>query len=615
MMRGIFMQVVGLTTPLEVYVASKEKKFRINELLVIQDISQGSLIGEVVDSNSYNRFIPLSSDNSFSDANVLESLKRLGYSIDEDEINIAKVKLLSEASIPVTTGSLVRLPEFNEVKGFLLKGSPDDGLLIGEIKNTEETAQTMDDDLRGLFMMFNHGKISKTKNVPFILDLRSFQQYPHVAIFGGSGSGKSFGLRVIMEEIMKHGFPAVILDPHYEMDFQESQEGIDGNINFTNVFKKFQIGEQIGVEFMNLSKGDIMSLLSAVSPLTEAMSSAVEILHKKGDTYLSFSSRLDLLSEALEAGKARIEQALRQDIPPIDREKYEKLKGLLEEYQNIPLPSVHGISWRLRRLHYSGLFSHDINPVKEAMMLGKLAVIQGPIWLLQVFSTYLLSNIYRQRRDYKDGELKGEAQGEYFPPFIIATDEAHNFAPKGRDSATKGIITEIAQEGRKYGVFLVLATQRPTLLDETVTAQLNTKIIFRTVRGSDIGTIAEETDIKPEEAKRLPYLPSGDSFISSPLFGRTVAVRVRYPYTRSPHTLNPVDEIKSYRQSSEERLLSLIRPHLPIYAANFAMAVEEINNESDVKYEVKTLKSTLEIMVEKGMLKRQESPLGDIYME
>ena len=75
-------------------------------------------------------------------------------------------------------------------------------------------------------------------------------------------------------------------------------------------------------------------------------------------------------------------------------------------------------------------FSQDIKPVKETMMQGKLAVIQGPIWLLQVFSTYLLSNIYRQRRDYKDGELKGEAKGDYFPPFIIATDEAHNFAPK-----------------------------------------------------------------------------------------------------------------------------------------------------------------------------------------
>ena len=40
------MQVVGLTTPQEVYVASKDRKFRINELLVLEDPYQGNLIGK-----------------------------------------------------------------------------------------------------------------------------------------------------------------------------------------------------------------------------------------------------------------------------------------------------------------------------------------------------------------------------------------------------------------------------------------------------------------------------------------------------------------------------------------------------------------------------------------
>lgn len=609
------MQVVGLTTPQEVFVASKERKFRMNELLVIEDPHQGQIIGEVVESNSFNRFIPLSTGGSVHDPSVIESLKALGYSIQEDEINIARAKLLSEATFPVVTGSHVRLPAFDEVRSFLLKGAREDGILLGEIKNTEETATTMEEDLKGLCEMFSQGKVHRTKNVPFFLDIRSFQQYPHIGIFGGSGSGKSFGLRVLMEEIMKHRFPAVILDPHYEMDFSKPQEKVKDKTDFRGCFEKFQIGEHIGVEFLHLSKRDLLSLLSAVSPLSEAMSSAVEMLHRRGDTYLSFSDRLDLLSEALEMGRVRIEQILRQDIDITAREKYEKMRGLLEKYQNIPLPSIQGVAWRLRRLHNSGLFSKDIKPVKHAMGQGKLAVVQGPIWLLQVFSTYLLSNIYYQRRDYKDGELKGEAVGEYFPPFIIATDEAHNFAPKGKDAATKGVITEIAQEGRKYGVFLVMATQRPTLLDETVTAQLNTKIIFRTVRGSDIATISEETDIKPEEARRLPYLPSGDAFISSPLFGRTVATRFRFPHTQSPHTQNPIDEIKIFRETSSENLLSLIKAHLPIYAANFARAVEEINRESQEKYEVKTLKDALDNLVEEGKLKKQQSPLGDIYMD
>ncbi|HHY04672.1 MAG TPA: ATP-binding protein [Thermoanaerobacterales bacterium] len=610
------MQVVGLTTPQEIFVASKLRKFRINEMLVIEDTSQGPLLGEVVESNSYNRFIPLSIENAPGDSSVLESLKCLGYSIEEDEINVANVKLLTEASYPVTTGSHVRLPEFDEIRDFVLKGSREDGLLLGEIKNTEEIAKTMEDDLKGLFYMMSQGKLDISKNVPFILDLRSFQQYPHIGIFGGSGSGKSFGLRVLLEEIMKHRFPALILDPHYEMDFAQNQEFIKESADFKRDFEKFQIGEHVGVEFKNLNKRDLLALLSAVSPLTEAMSSAVEGLCRWGDTYLSFSSRLELLSEAMELGRNKIEQSLKQDnLDDIEKQNTKKMKKLLEDYQGIPLPSIHGILWRIRRLASSGIFSKDIKPIKQCMMSGKLAVIQGPIWLLQVFSTYLLSNIYRQRRDYKDSELKGQEAGEYFPPFIIVTDEAHNFAPKGRETATKGIITEIAQEGRKYGVFLVLATQRPTLLDETVTAQLNTKIIFRTVRASDIGTITEETDIKQEEAKRLPYLPSGDAFVSSPVFGRTIAIRVRFPYSKSPHTENPLDEIKNRRESSSQELLQALAPHLPIYAANFIRAVEDINKVSEQKYEVFTLKQALETLVKEGKLKKQKSPLGDIYME
>lgn len=608
------MQVVGLTTPQEVFVASRERKFRINEILVIDDPNQGPLIGEVVEANSYNRFIPLSINHDFVDSRVIESLERLGYSISDDEINIARVKLRNEASFPVATGAKAHLPEFSEVRELLVRSTTEDGLALGEIKHTEETAETMDEDLKGLFYVYSRGEKKKTKNVPFLLDLKSFQQYPHIGIFGGSGSGKSYGLRVIMEELMLKGIPAIMLDPHYEMDFSTREEGLEDAPDFRESFKKFQIGEDVGVEFLALGKRDLLDLLSAVKPLTEAMSSAVEILHRRGDSFLSFSSRLELLAEALELGRIRIEKALQQDLEPEEREKYKKMKELLEEYPNIPLVSVQGIAWRLRRLQASGLFNHNIKPIKEALLQGKLAVIQGPIWLLQVFSTYLLANLYRCRRDYKDGELRGEAAGEYFPPFVIATDEAHNFAPKGYDAPSKGIITEIAQEGRKYGVFLVLATQRPTLLDETVTAQLNTKIIFRTVRGHDIATISEETDIGPEEAKRLPYLPSGDAFVSSPLFGRTVAIRVRFPYTRSPHTLNPFDEIKDYRRKAQDRLLDLLEKHLPIYDTNLLRVVQALDAEApDLKMEVRTLKDSLEDLVRSGKVQKEETPFGTVY--
>jgi DNA helicase HerA-like ATPase len=211
------------------------------------------------------------------------------------------------------------------------------------------------------------------------------------------------------------------------------------------------------------------------------------------------------------------------------------------------LASVKGIAWRLNALDKQGIFSNDITAVQEGLKMGKMIVIQGSSKLLQVFSTYLLNNLYQKRRGFKDAQYK-KTEAEYFPPFVIVTDEAHNFAPKAYESATKSILKEIAQEGRKYGVFLIFATQRPTLLDETITAQLNTKIIFRTVRGSDIDTIKEETDLTFEESKRLPYLKSGDAFVSSAIIGRTIAIRVRMAKTESPHVKNPFDELEEVKQ-------------------------------------------------------------------
>ena len=110
------MKVVGITTQQEVYVGSKDRNFRINEFLIIMDEYQGDLMGEVVEAKTYNRYIPLNINGDLVDSSVLESLKAIGYNVDEDTIYIAKVRLLNEAQYPIETGSDVRVPRFKEVK-------------------------------------------------------------------------------------------------------------------------------------------------------------------------------------------------------------------------------------------------------------------------------------------------------------------------------------------------------------------------------------------------------------------------------------------------------------------------------------------------------------------
>ena len=85
------MKVLGITTPQEVFVGSRERNFRINEFLIIEDKAHGDVLGEVVEAKTYNRYLPLDLGGDFVDDDVLKSLSHLGFNVDEDTIYIAPI--------------------------------------------------------------------------------------------------------------------------------------------------------------------------------------------------------------------------------------------------------------------------------------------------------------------------------------------------------------------------------------------------------------------------------------------------------------------------------------------------------------------------------------------
>lgn len=606
------MQVVGVTNQQEVYVVSKERKFRINEILILEDPVLFYPKGEVVETASYNRLLPMGYEKSIVDASVLQTLRSIGYDIESDEINIAKVRLFEEAPHPVRTGCSVRLPEFEEVRNLLVKANPREAMILGEIRGTEAIAETMSQDLHHKLMILEQGELREQNGIPFLFDIRSMHQYPHVGVFGGSGSGKSFGLRVMLEELMNLQIPSIVFDPHFEMEFSSITPGLEHRApDFSDRFLTVQIGKDVGISFSELGARDIIALLQAAGgQLTSSMESAVEALHKSRDTFVSFSDRIQNLLQALEA--KNLDKQLQEATTPSEVDRIQSLQKLLKQYPSIHPSSLRGIDWRLRRLERSGIFTRDIKEIEKGIEQRKLVSVQGSAWLLQVFATYVTGALYRKRRDYRDAKMNGE-ESEFFPPFVIVMDEAHNFAPKGVDSPAKSILKEIAQEGRKYGVFLILATQRPTLLDETITAQLNSKFVFRTVRGTDIQTLREETDLTEDEGKRLPYLRSGDTFVSSAAFGRTVFIRIRAAYTTSPHTINPFDELLQVSKQREENFLQTIAPMLPLFDTDLVQAVAQLNRDLGVNWDVNRLRQELDQAAKEGKLQKHITPFQTRY--
>lgn len=604
------MKVLGLTGTSEVYLASNERNFRINEFLLIEDKVK-NYIGEVVEANTFNRFMPFEKENDFVDQSVIDSLLALGYDVNNEVVYLAKLRLLEEAMYPIMAGSAVRVPEFDEIKSLIIKSSPKDGLVLGVIKNTDDLYKNADEELKNIVYTFENGERKNQKDLPYIFNVSEFSQYPHIGVFGGSGSGKSFALRVIIEELMKKRIPTIVLDPHYEMDFK--LKTYDEAADYSSLYQSFLLGKDVGVDFKDLNVGEFKNLLNAAGAMTDAMDTSVDEVFKRGESVDAFRLRLSEILEALD----RTEDALNMDMQTAElngdaaeADRIRRLQGYQKTYgRKLNASSLKGISWRFRRLVQDNVFSNSSEALEAALRSGKLISLKGSTRLLEVYSSYILKKFYYKRRAYMDAKLLGTNDEDYFPPFIIITDEAHNFAPKAFESASKPILKEVAQEGRKYGVFLILATQRITLLDDTITAQLNTKFILRTVRESDIMTIKEETDISSDDAKRLPYLTTGDAFISEASFGRTIFTRFRFADTKAIDKVNPFLELKG---ETEDRMLAVfeeIKGSLPI--SDFNLTREAARLEKTVgTMSTEEFKDILERLADEGYISKRANPFG-----
>lgn len=604
------MKVLGLTGTSEVYLASNERNFRINEFLLVEDEVK-NYIGEVVEANTFNRFMPFEKENDFVDQSVIDSLYKLGYDVNNEVVYLAKLRLLEEAMYPIMAGSAVRVPEFDEIKSLIIKSSPKDGLVLGVIKNTDDLYKNADEELKNIVYTFENGERKNQKDLPYIFNVSEFSQYPHIGVFGGSGSGKSFALRVIIEELMKKRIPTIVLDPHYEMDFK--LKTYDEAADYSNLYQSFLLGKDVGVDFKDLNVGEFKNLLNAAGAMTDAMDTSVDEVFKRGESVDAFRLRLSEILEALD----RTEDALNMDMQTAElngdaaeADRIRRLLGYQKTYgRKLNASSLKGISWRFRRLVQDNVFSNSSEALEAALRSGKLISLKGSTRLLEVYSSYILKKFYYKRRAYMDAKLLGTNDEDYFPPFIIITDEAHNFAPKAFESASKPILKEVAQEGRKYGVFLILATQRITLLDDTITAQLNTKFILRTVRESDIMTIKEETDISSDDAKRLPYLTTGDAFISEASFGRTIFTRFRFADTKAIDKVNPFLELKGETEDKMMAVFEEIKGSLPI--SDFNLTREAARLEKIVgTMSTEEFKDILERLADEGYISKRTNPFG-----
>lgn len=609
------MRVIGATTEHTIY-AYSERVFLIDEYLKVNDEGNGNPIAIVVESYRYE---------SFKDASpeIQKYLKdSIAYIENQKDISVALMKIIEELNFPILPGTSIEIPNFSEIEELLIYGAVDKHFVLGHIKGTEHTFEDIQAPYDDLFMTFDakKGELEKQKGIPFIMNHHKFSEYPHVGIFGGSGSGKSYALRVFCEEMLKKRIPSVILDPHYEMTFSEKTDGLNDEFyeDFSDAYEVFTVGEDIGIDFTELNAEELTTLLKFLSNVSNTAYSIIEAVFEKGESFTKFLGKIEDLKEAFDF----------HDKPKKSWDKDEQLDDdvakLYERYRKkVPnATALQALIWRLNQLKSVGIFTKDISKVEIAIVNRKMAIIRGRDIHVKMLAEYMIKKLYSKRRRYKDYEEKSknidkaqeDKKPEKFPPFFFITDEAHNYA-SNEEFAPSPLalqLVQISQEARKYGVFLVLATQRPSSLNPTLFAQLNTKFVFRLTAKTDIMTIKTETNLSDTQAKRLPNMASGNSFISSALLKETTYMRFRGAITKSPHSLNPFDELDGFSDGSE--LKKILTKYLPLELKQITKNHSIINNDYGKKVSVKEIIKTLEQMVKQGKIDKDESTFGVKYL-
>ncbi len=100
---------------------------------------------------------------------------------------------------------------------------------------------------------------------------------------------------------------------------------------------------------------------------------------------------------------------------------------------------------------------------------------------------------------------------------LIVVEEAHNLAPSSEDKASKRALLRIAREGRKWGLSLVLVTQRPGFIDQDILSQAASLIALRITNPDDLSGLKRSVEsVSQEMINRLPDLDPGQALVSGP---------------------------------------------------------------------------------------------------
>jgi DNA helicase HerA-like ATPase len=165
----------------------------------------------------------------------------------------------------------------------------------------------------------------------------------------------------------------------------------------------------------------------------------------------------------------------------------------------------------------------------------------------QIIVAHYLTEILNDR---KNAIFKRSSR--FKSPVIIAVEEAHTFIPQDRSSRCSDVLARIAREGRKFGVSLILVSQRPCKLNADVVSQMGSFAISGLTHPKDQSFVMDVTDeVSTELGATLPSLNTGEMILAGQWV--TVPALVKVDHVEEKHMGKDLDAIELWAEEANVR--------------------------------------------------------------
>jgi hypothetical protein len=362
----------------------------------------------------------------------------------------------------------------------------------------------------------NIGTLIARKDVPADLSAPKLVSR-HMAILAMTGGGKTVAARRVIKELAELSYPMVILDPHGDYiglsKCAEKLSASDIKLFYPSVTLS-QDGEAIVFQLVAQMTAGL------TEPQGEFLAGLVDARPcDPGDTALEY-----------------IEQELLPNVPtftppgggnvhPGTRGAVRRALRIVAERLRRMQASNERMRQTLKDLHFDPLPS-AMNQPEQIVRPGQISIIYlgGYDHITQCsIAALTLEALFDHRANLS----------RRIPPFQTIIEEAHTFIPSARegtsDAVTLPVVRRMITEGRKFGTGLVLISQRPSRLDETIVSQCNSFLILRLVNPRDQNFVRQIMEnLTESDARMIPGFGPGQGIVSGQVVQFPLAVNVKF---------------------------------------------------------------------------------------